>query len=88
MNTEEELISRYLDQQLNEEEVSKLEESLRRNPDLRRKFYGQGNVINALEEKFSVKLPDEKIITLESNKSNHTLTALVACLLVGFGLFI
>ena len=88
MNTEEELISRYLDQQLNEEEVSKLEESLRRNPDLRRKFYGQVNVINALEEKFSVKLPDEKIITLESNKSNHTLTALAACLLVGVGIFV
>ena len=88
MNAEEELISRYLDQQLNEEEVSKLEKSLRRNPDLRRKFYGQVNVINALEEKFSVKLPDEKIITLESNKSNHTLTALAACLLVGVGIFV
>ena len=88
MSTEEEVISRYLDQQLNEEEVSKLEKSLRKNPDLRRKFYGQVNVISALEEKFSVKLPDEKIITLESNQSNHTLTALAACFVVGIGFLI
>ena len=88
MSTEEEVISRYLDQQLNKEEVSKLEESLRSNPTLRKKFYRQVNVISALEEKFSVKLPDEKIITLESNQSNHTLTALVACFVVGIGFLI
>ena len=88
MSTEEELISRYLDQQLNKEEVSKLEESLRSNPILRKNFYQQVNVISALEEEFSVKLPDEKTITLNSNKSNHTLTALAACLLVGLGFYI
>ena len=88
MSTEEELISRYLDQQLNKEEVSKLEESLRSNPILRKNFYKQVNVISALEEEFSVKLPDEKTITLNSNKSNHTLTALAACLLVGLGFYI
>lgn len=88
MSTEEELISRYLDQQLNKEELSKLEESLRSNPILRKNFYQQVNVISALEEEFSVKLPDEKTITLNSNKSNHTLTALAACLLVGLGFYI
>lgn len=86
MNTEEELISRYLDQKISTEEVTKLEKSLYSKPELRRKFYEQINAISALEDEFSTKLADEKIVTLLPRESNTKYFALAASFVVGMGL--
>ena len=50
MKKEDELIIRYLDQNLSEEEIQILDQSLRENSVLRKKFYDQVNVGTALEE--------------------------------------
>jgi hypothetical protein len=44
MKKEDELIIRYLDQNLSEEEIQILDQSLRENSVLRKKFYDQVNV--------------------------------------------
>ena len=52
MKKEDELIIRYLDQNLSEAEIQKLDQSLKGNSALRKKFYDQVNVGTALEEEF------------------------------------
>ena len=58
MKKEDELIIRYLDQNLSEAGVQKLDQSLKENSDLRKRFYDQVNVGAALEAEFSSPLPE------------------------------
>ena len=52
MTKEDELIIRYFDQNLIKEEIQTLDQSLKENSDLRKRFYDQVNVGTALEEEF------------------------------------
>ena len=86
MKKEEDLISRYLSKDLQGKEVEELDKMLRESPKIRHQFYDQTNVVSALEEEFSSKLPDEKVITILPPKLNIKLLALAASFLLGFGL--
>ena len=71
MKKEDELIIRYLDQNLSEEEIQILDQSLRENSVLRKKFYDQVYVGPALEEAFCSKLPEEKVISFRNYFVNN-----------------
>jgi len=85
MKKEEDLISRYLSMNLEGKEVDELDKMLRDSPELRNKFYDQTNVVSALEEEFSSKLPDEKVVAILPAKPNRKILALAASFLLGFG---
>jgi hypothetical protein len=86
MKKEDELIIRYLDQNLSEEEVQKLDQSLRENSVLRKKFYDQVNVGTALEEEFCSRLPEEKVISFKRKSSSVTLLAFAASFIIAVGI--
>lgn len=86
MKKEDELIIRYLDQNLSEEEIQILDQSLRENSVLRKKFYDQVNVGTALEEEFCSKLPEEKVISFKRKSSTVTLLAFAASFILAIGI--
>jgi|TARA_B110000495_G_scaffold157976_1_gene141780 hypothetical protein len=85
MKRENELINRYLNQEITKEEVTELDELLKNKPELRREFYQQANVVTALEEEFSSNLPNENITITQPLLFNYKLMALAACLVLGIG---
>ena len=86
MKKEDELIIRYLDQNLSEAGVQKLDQSLKENSDLRKRFYDQVNVGTALEEEFCSRLPEEKVISFKRKPSTVTLLAFAASFIVAVGI--
>ena len=86
MKKEDELIIRYLDQNLSEEEIQILDQSLREYSVLRKKFYDQVNVGSALEDEFCSRLPEEKVISFKRKSSTVTLLAFAASFIVAIGI--
>jgi hypothetical protein len=86
MKKEDELIIRYLDHNLSEEEIQILDQSLRKNSALRKKFYDQVNVGTALEEEFCSKLPEGKVISFKHKSSTVTLLAFAASFILAIGI--
>ena len=86
MKKEDELIIRYLDQNLSEEEIQILDQSLRENSVLRKKFYDQVNVGTALDEEFCSRLPEEKVISFKRKSSLVPLLAFAASFILAIGI--
>ena len=86
MKKEEELITRYFNQDLSKDEMEELDQLLGKSSDLREKFYDQANVNTALETEFSSNLPDKKMVSFESRPSNVSLLAFAASLLLSIGI--
>ena len=70
MKKEEELINRYLNEDLNEDELHEFDQLLQEDPKLRRNFYDQTNVISALEEEFGKTQSSGKVIEIQPTKQN------------------
>ena len=68
MKKEEELINRYLNEDLNEDELHEFDQLLRKDQKLRRNFYDQTNVISALEEEFEKTESSGKVIEFQPPK--------------------
>ena len=86
MKKEEELITRYFNQDLSKDEMEELDQLLGKSADLREKFYDQANVNTALETEFSSNLPDKKMVSFESRPSNVSLLAFAASFLLSIGI--
>ncbi len=86
MKKEEELITRYFNQDLSKDEMEELDQLLGKSADLREKFYDQANVNTALETEFSSNLPDKKLVSFESRPSKISLLAFAASLLLSIGI--
>ena len=86
MKKEDELIIRYLNQNISEAEVQKLDQSLKENSDLRKRFYDQVNVGAALEAEFSSPLPEEKVISFKQRNSMVSMLGIAASFILVIGI--
>lgn len=89
MKKEEELINRYLNEDLNEDELHEFDQLLRKDPKLRRNFYDQTNVISALEEEFEKTESSGKVIEIQPPKLRFIPygLAVAASLILSIGIF-
>lgn len=87
MNKEEELITRYLNQDLSKDEIQEFDNLLKGDSDLRERFYDQVNVNTTLESEFYSKLPVEKVISFEHRPSRVSVIAFAASFLLAIGIF-
>jgi len=89
MKKEEELINRYLNEDLNEDELHEFDQLLREDPKLRSKYYDQTNVISALEEEFEKTESSGKVIEIQPPKRKLVPYgfAIAASLILSIGIF-
>ena len=89
MKKEEELINRYLNEDLNEDELHEFDQLLQEDPKLRRNFYDQTNVISALEEEFGKTQSSGKVIEIQPTKRKLVPygLAIAASLILSIGIF-
>ena len=86
MKKEDELIIRYLDENLSKEEIQTLDQSLKENSDLRKRFYDQVNVGAALEAEFSSPLLEEKVISFKQRNSMVSMLGIAASFILVIGI--
>ena len=89
MKKEEELINRYLNEDLNEDELHEFDQLLQQDPKLRSKYYDQTNVISALEEEFGKTESSGKVIEIQPTKQKLVPygLAIAASLILSIGIF-